>query len=44
MDKISSLYEKFINNDLMVNPTGIEKYSRKSLTAKLATILDNITR
>jgi glycosyltransferase involved in cell wall biosynthesis len=41
---IRSMYEKFINNDLIVNPTGIGKYSRKSLTADLAAILDNITK
>jgi glycosyltransferase involved in cell wall biosynthesis len=43
-DTIRLMYEKYIDKDLKVNPTGIDKYSRKSLTAELATILDNITR
>ena len=41
---IRSMYDKFLNNELMVNPTGIGKYSRKSLTAELAAILDNILK
>ena len=43
-DTIRSMYEKYINKDLIVNPIGIGKYSRKSLTAELAAILDNISR
>ena len=41
---IRSMYNKFINKELIVNPTGIGKYSRKSLTAELAIILNNITK
>ena len=41
---IGSMYDKFLNKELWVNPTGIGKYSRKSLTAELAAILDNITK
>ncbi len=40
---IRQMYEKYLNNELTVNPKGIEKYSRKSLTAELAQILNNIT-
>lgn len=41
---IRSMYDKFINKELIVNPTGIGKYSRKSLTVELAAILDNIIK
>jgi glycosyltransferase involved in cell wall biosynthesis len=41
---IHSMYNKFINKELTVNPNGIDKYSRKSLTAELAIILNNITK
>jgi len=36
------LYEKYRCNDLNNNPKGIEKYSRKNLTAQLATTLDKM--
>ena len=41
---IRSMYVKFINKELIVNPTGIGKYSRISLTEELALILNNITK
>ena len=40
---IRQMYEKYLSKELTVNPSGIEKYSRKSLTAELAQILNNIT-
>lgn len=40
---IIAMYEKFLLNNLTINPKGIEKYSRKNLTAELATILNKIT-
>lgn len=40
---ITSMYDKFLLNDLTINPKGIEKYSRKNLTAELATILNQMT-
>ena len=40
---ITSMYEKFLLNDLTINPKGIEKYSRNNLTAELATILNQMT-
>lgn len=36
------LYEKYRGNDLTNNPKGIEKYSRKNLTAELSAILNKI--
>ena len=41
---IRLMYEKYILKTLTVNPKGIDKYSRKSLTADLANILNNITK
>lgn len=35
-------YEKYLANDLTNNPKGIEKYSRKNLTAELAAVLDKM--
>lgn len=39
---ISGLYENYLRNDLDKSPQGIEKYSRKNLTAELAAILNKI--
>jgi hypothetical protein len=39
---ILNLYEKYLCNDLTSNPKGIEKFTRKSLTAELASILNNM--
>jgi len=39
---ISGLYEDYLRNDLDKSPQGIEKYSRKNLTAELAAILNKI--
>ena len=43
VEVIRALYEKYLQNDLKNNPKGIEKYSRKNLTADLAAILNKIT-
>ena len=40
---VCSMYEKYLENNLFVNPKGIEKFSRKNLTAELAKILNTIT-
>jgi len=39
---VLSLYDKFLNNDLSNIPKGIEKYSRRNLTYKLAGVLDRM--
>lgn len=39
---ITSLYEKYLHNDLSNNPKGIEKYTRKNLTSELVTILNKM--
>ena len=39
---ILDLYEKYINNTLTINGKGIEKFSRKSLTAQLTDLLSDI--
>jgi len=36
------LYEKYLGNNLNNSPKGIEKYSRKNLTAELAGVLNKI--
>ena len=36
------LYEKYLSNDLINSPKGIEKYSRKNLTAVLAGVLNKM--
>jgi hypothetical protein len=36
------LYEKYLSNDLINSPKGIEKYSRKNLTAMLAGVLNRM--
>jgi len=38
------LYEKYLSNDLSNSPKGIEKYSRKNLTAELAEVLNKIIK
>ena len=38
------LYEKYLNNDLNNSPKGIEKYSRKNLTANLADVLNKMIK
>lgn len=35
-------YEKYLNNDLKNSPKGIDKYSRKNLTAELAGVLNKM--
>jgi glycosyltransferase involved in cell wall biosynthesis len=41
---ISDYFQKFKQNNLHCNSTGIEAYNRKNLTQQLATILNSITR
>ncbi len=36
------LYEKYLSNNLINSPIGIEKYSRKNLTAELAGVLNKM--
>ena len=39
---ILMLYEKYLNNDINNSPIGIEKYSRRNLTADLAGVLNRM--
>ena len=41
---IKTFYENYLNNELNVAPIGIDKYSRKNLTANLAGVLDAMIR
>jgi hypothetical protein len=36
------MYNKFLQGKLEVNPQGVENYSRRSLTEKLAKELDQL--
>ena len=38
-EKILSLYNQYKAGTLRVNPSGVEQYSRKNLTGKLAEVL-----
>ncbi len=42
VEVIGRMYEKYLNNDLVISTEGIEKYSRKNLTAELTSILNSI--
>jgi glycosyltransferase involved in cell wall biosynthesis len=39
---ISLMYEKYLQNDLKNHPKGIEKYTRRNLTAELAGVLNKM--
>jgi glycosyltransferase involved in cell wall biosynthesis len=41
---ISNLYSKYKSGNLNVDPKGIEQYSRRELTGKLAVILDGLIK
>ena len=41
-DKILSLFEQFKTDGMEVNPIGLQKYSRKSLTGQLAKIIEGL--
>ncbi len=42
-DGVKAMYEKYLRNELNNSAKGIEKYSRKNLTAEIAAILNTIT-
>jgi len=41
---VRTLYDKYLQNQLINTPKGIEKYTRKNLTAELASVLDKMIR